>query len=196
MALDWIDEYGDLTGDGYLRYQRRNDRHGTVNQCWKNSADAITDLHGRQPGFPRATCELQGYAYDAKRRGARLAREFWGDPAYADRLEREAAQLKERFNRDFWLADREYYALALEPDGEPVDALSSNIGHLLWSGIVEESRAEAVAAHLVGPGALQRVGRADLRRRAAPVQPGGLAPGRGVAVGQRADRRGPAALPV
>ncbi|MCO1598979.1 amylo-alpha-1,6-glucosidase [Micromonospora sp. RHAY321] len=151
MALDWIDEYGDMTGDGYLRYQRRNERHGVVNQAWKDSDDAIVDVHGRQPGFPRATCELQGYAYDAKRRGARLAREFWGDPAYADRLEREAAELKDRFNRDFWLPHREYYALALGPDGDPVDALSSNIGHLLWSGIVADDRAEAVAEHLVGP---------------------------------------------
>ncbi|WP_091401348.1 glycogen debranching N-terminal domain-containing protein [Micromonospora saelicesensis] len=151
MALDWIDEYGDLTGDGYLRYQRRNERDGTINQCWKDSPDAIVDAHGRQPAFPRATCELQGYAYDAKRRGARLAREFWGDPAYADRLEREAAALKERFNRDFWLPHREYYALALDPYGEPVDALASNIGHLLWSGIVADERAEAVAEHLVGP---------------------------------------------
>ncbi|MEU8406507.1 glycogen debranching N-terminal domain-containing protein [Micromonospora sp. NPDC048842] len=151
MALDWIDEYGDLTGDGYLRYQSRNERDGTINQCWKDSPDAIVDAHGRQPAFPRATCELQGYAYDAKRRGARLAREFWGDPEYADRLEREAAALKERFNRDFWLPHREYYALALDPYGEPVDALASNIGHLLWSGIVADDRAEAVAEHLVGP---------------------------------------------
>ncbi|MEV1333275.1 glycogen debranching N-terminal domain-containing protein [Micromonospora costi] len=151
MALDWIDEYGDMTGDGYLRYQTRNPHTGTVNQGWKNSLDAITYADGRMPGFPRATCELQGYAYDAKRRGARLAREFWGDPAYADRLEREAADLKRRFNRDFWLPHQEYYALALEPDGTPVDALSSNIGHLLWSGIVDDEFAAAVAAHLVSP---------------------------------------------
>ncbi|MFG1871746.1 amylo-alpha-1,6-glucosidase [Micromonospora arborensis] len=151
MALDWIDEYGDLTGDGYVRYQRRNERDGAINQCWKDSADAIVDAHGRQPAFPRATCEVQGYAYDAKRRGARLAREFWGDPAYAERLEREAAALKDRFNRDFWLPQQEYYALALDPYGEPVDSLSSNIGHLLWSGIVADDRAEAVAEHLVGP---------------------------------------------
>ncbi|MEV1154605.1 glycogen debranching N-terminal domain-containing protein [Micromonospora chokoriensis] len=150
MALDWIDEYGDLTGDGYVRYQRRNERDGAVNQCWKDTPDAITDAHGHQPALPRATCELQGYAYDAKRRGARLARNFWGDPAYADRLEREAAALKERFNRDFWLPHQEYYALALDPYGEPVDALSSNIGHLLWSGIVADHRAGAVAEHLVG----------------------------------------------
>ncbi|MFC5923453.1 glycogen debranching N-terminal domain-containing protein [Micromonospora vulcania] len=151
MALDWIDEFGDLTGDGYVRYQRRNERRGAVNQSWRDSGDAITDVDGWQPEFPRATCELQGYAYDAKRRGARLAREFWGDPAYADRLEREAAELKERFNRDFWLPHREYYAVALGPHGEPVDALSSSIGHLLWSGIVADDHAEAVAEHLVGP---------------------------------------------
>ncbi|MFE9917190.1 glycogen debranching N-terminal domain-containing protein [Micromonospora sp. NPDC005553] len=151
MALDWIDEYGDLTGDGYVRYQRRNERHGAVNQCWKDSPDSITSADDRQPAFPRATCELQGYAYDAKRRGARLAREFWDDPAYADRLEREAAALKDRFNRDWWLPHRDYYALALDPYGEPVDALASNMGHLLWSGIVPDGRAGTVAEHLVGP---------------------------------------------
>ncbi|MDG4808961.1 glycogen debranching N-terminal domain-containing protein [Micromonospora sp. WMMD1120] len=151
MALDWIDEYGDLTGDGYVRYQRRNERDGPLNQCWKDSPDAITSADGRQPALPRATCELQGYAYDAKRRAARLAREFWDDNAYADRLEREAEALRDRFNRDFWLPHREYYALALDPYGEPVDALASNMGHLLWSGIVPEERAEVVAGHLVGP---------------------------------------------
>ncbi|SCG76741.1 amylo-alpha-1,6-glucosidase [Micromonospora inositola] len=151
MALDWIDDYGDACGDGYLRYQRRNTRNGLVNQVWRNSPEAIVDRHGRQPAFPRATCELQGYAYDAKIRGARLAREFWDDPAYADRLEAEAARLRQRFNRDFWLPQREYYALALEPDGTSVDALTSNLGHLLWSGIVEPERAGALAAHLSGP---------------------------------------------
>jgi glycogen debranching enzyme len=150
MALDWLDEYGDSTGDGYLRYRCRSSR-GVINQCWKNSPDAVVDQDGRQPGFPRATCELQGYAYDAKRRGARLAREVWDDPAYADRLDREAAELKERFNRDWWLPRRGYYAFALEPDGRPVDALTSNVGHLLWSGIVEPDRAESVARHLLGP---------------------------------------------
>ncbi|HEX2771226.1 MAG TPA: amylo-alpha-1,6-glucosidase, partial [Micromonosporaceae bacterium] len=75
----------------------------------------------------------------------------WNDPAYADRLEREAADLKQRFNRDFWIEDGEYYALALDADGRQVDALSSNIGHLLWSGIVDQSRAAKVADHLLGP---------------------------------------------
>jgi glycogen debranching enzyme len=86
-------------------------------------------------------------------RGARLAREFWNDPEYAQRLERNAADLKERFNRDYWIDDGGYYALALDgaADGAQVDALSSNIGHLLWSGIVPEERAEAVVRHLMGP---------------------------------------------
>ncbi|TDC81477.1 amylo-alpha-1,6-glucosidase [Micromonospora sp. KC606] len=150
-ALDWIDEYGDIMGDGYVWYQRRNERNGLENQCWKDSWDSISFRDGRLASLPRATCELQGYAYDAKIRGARLAREFWNDPAYADRLEREAAELKQRFNRDFWISDGEYYALALDGDGRQVDALSSNIGHLLWSGIVEESRAGKIAEHLLGP---------------------------------------------
>ncbi|MEU2614794.1 glycogen debranching N-terminal domain-containing protein [Micromonospora sp. NPDC007271] len=150
-ALDWINEYGCPLDDGYLRYQPRNTVNGVANQVWRNSPDAVVDRHGQEPPFPRATCELQGYAYDAKLRGARLAREIWGDPAYADRLEAEAAALRERFNRDFWLPQREYYAFALTPDGEPVDALTSNLGHLLWSGIVEPERAGALAAHLSGP---------------------------------------------
>jgi glycogen debranching enzyme len=151
-ALNWIDEYADLMGNGYISYQRRNEDTGLENQCWKDSWDSISYHDGRLPGFPRATCELQGYAYAAKTRGARLAREFWNDPDYADRLEREAEDLKARFNRDFWIEDRQYYALALAgPDGDQVDALSSNIGHLLATGIVEEDKAAVVVEQLMSP---------------------------------------------
>lgn len=150
-ALAWIDEYGDRNGDGYLDYQRRNEETGLENQCWKDSWDSISYHDGRLPGFPRATCELQGYAYDAKLRGARLAREVWNDPAYADRLEEEAADLKKRFNSDYWVEDRQFYALALDADGAQVDALSSNIGHLLWSGIADKAKARACVRHLMGP---------------------------------------------
>ncbi len=149
-ALHWIDDCADLVGNGYIWYERRNTDTGLENQCWKDSWDSISYADGSLPPFPRATCEVQGYAYDAKIRAARLARAFWDDPAYAEQLEREAAQLKERFNRDWWVADGGYYALALDPDGRQCDVLSSNIGHLLWSGIVAEDRAEQVAAHLVG----------------------------------------------
>jgi glycogen debranching enzyme len=150
-ALDWIDRYGDLMDNGYISYRRRNEETGLENQCWKDSWDSISYRDGRLPGFPRATAELQGYAYDAKSRGARLARLVWHDDAYADQLDAEAADLKRRFNHDFWVEDGEYYALALDEHGEQVDALTSNIGHLLWSGIVDASRAETVAAHLLGP---------------------------------------------
>ena len=149
-ALAWIDDYADLQGNGYVAYQRRNEKTGLENQCWKDSWDSISYRDGRLPGFPRATCELQGYAYDAKVRGARLAREIWKDPAYAERLEKEAADLKRRFNRDFWVADGEYFALALDADGAQVDALSSNVGHLLWSGIVDKNKARTIARHLMG----------------------------------------------
>jgi glycogen debranching enzyme len=150
-ALNWIDEYADLMGNGYISYKRRNEETGLENQCWKDSWDSISYRDGRLPGFPRATCELQGYAFDAKMRGARLARSVWKDEAFADRLEKEAADLKRRFNRDFWVDDDEYFALALDQDGNQVDALSSNNGHLLWSGIVDKSKAKAVARHLLGP---------------------------------------------
>jgi glycogen debranching enzyme len=150
-ALAWIDEYADLQGNGYVSYKRRNEKTGLENQCWKDSWDSISYRDGRLPGFPRATCELQGYAYDAKVRGARLAREIWKDPDYAAGLEHQAADLKRRFNRDFWVEDDEYFALALDPDGNQVDALGSNNGHLLWSGIVDKSKAKAVVRHLMGP---------------------------------------------
>jgi glycogen debranching enzyme len=150
-ALRWIDEYADLQHDGYIWYQRRNEETGLENQCWKDSWNSISFRDGRLPGYPRATCELQGYAYDAKIRGARLARLVWKDPAFADALERQAVDLKRRFNRDFWIQDGGYYALALDPDGNQVDALTSNNGHLLWSGIVDASRAKQVAAQLMGP---------------------------------------------
>jgi glycogen debranching enzyme len=149
-ALRWIDAYADLQGNGYVSYQRRNEETGLENQCWKDSWDSISYRDGTLPGFPRATCELQGYAYDAKVRAARLARTVWRDEAFADQLEREAADLKRRFNRDFWVQDGKYFALALA-DGRQVDTLTSNIGHLLWSGIVDRSKAKPIAKHLVGP---------------------------------------------
>jgi glycogen debranching enzyme len=150
-ALAWIDDYADLMDNGYISYQRRNEDTGLENQCWKDSWDSISYRDGRIPGFPRATCELQGYAYDAKMRGARLAREVWKDPAFADELEHQAADLKRRFNRDFWVEDGEYFALGLDNEGKQIDALASNNGHLLWSGIVDKSKAKKVAEHLMGP---------------------------------------------
>jgi len=150
-ALVWIEEYGDRTGSGYVSYQRKNEETGLENQCWKDSWDSIAYKDGTLPGFPRATCELQGYAYDAQVRGARLARSVWRDDAYADHLEHQATDLRHRFNRDFWVKDGRYFALALDSDGRQVDALSSNIGHLLWSGIADKAKARDCVTHLMGP---------------------------------------------
>jgi glycogen debranching enzyme len=149
-ALEWIDRYGDLDGDGYVEYERRNVDTGLENQCWKDSWDSIRFADGTIANGPIATCEIQGYVYDAKVRTARLAREHWGDDDLAARLEREATTLRERLNRDFWLADRSYYALALDGEKRPVDSITSNGGHLLWSGVVPDDRAGLVTRHLVG----------------------------------------------
>jgi glycogen debranching enzyme len=148
-ALRWIDEDGDLDGDGYVEYERRNKETGLENQCWKDSWDSIRFADGTVATGPIATCEIQGYVYDAKLRMARLAREVWHDSQLADRLGRDAAALKERFNQDFWLVERECYAEALDGEKRPVDSITSNIGHLLWSGIVDPDKADAVARHLM-----------------------------------------------
>jgi glycogen debranching enzyme len=148
-AVRWIDEYGDRDGDGYIEYERRNRETGLENQCWKDSWDSIAFADGTLAPTPRAPCELQGYAYDAKRRVARLAREIWNDPAWADRLEREAEALRRRFNEDFWIPERGFFALALDGQKRKVDSLTSNIGHLLWSGIANPDKAESCVRHLM-----------------------------------------------
>lgn len=149
-ALRWIEEYGDHDGDGYVDYSRKRET-GLENQCWKDSWNSILFADGSNSMLPRATCEIQGYVYDAKRRAARLARQFWGNAELASQLERDAADLKERFNRDFWMEERQCFALALDGQGRQVDSITSNIGHLLWSGIVDDDKIPAVVAHLCGP---------------------------------------------
>ena len=148
-AVAWIDRYGDRDHDGYVEYERRNKETGLENQCWKDSWDSIAFSNGQLASFPRATCELQGYVYDAKRRVARLAREIWNDPSWAQQLEREAEDLKQRFNRDFWIPERNFFALALDGNKRKVDSLTSNIGHLLWSGIADDDKAESCVKHLM-----------------------------------------------
>ncbi|MEA2667516.1 MAG: hypothetical protein QOJ33_450 [Chloroflexota bacterium] len=149
-ALEWIERHGDRDGDGYLEYQTRSNE-GLVNQCWKDSWNSILFTDGTVAKGPIATCEIQGYAYDARVRMARLARDVWEDPQLADRLERDAAALRDRFNRDFWIEARGHYALALDGEKRQVDAMSSNVGHLLWSGIVPTDRAALMAKRLMSP---------------------------------------------
>jgi glycogen debranching enzyme len=148
-ALGWIDEHGDPDGDGFVEYRRRTER-GLENQSWKDSGDSQRFADGRLAEAPIAPCEVQGYVYDAKRRTAELAREAWGDAVLADRLDAEAAELRERFDQAFWVPERGgYYALALDSDKRQVDSLCSNIGHLLWSGIVSDERAARIVESLM-----------------------------------------------
>jgi glycogen debranching enzyme len=149
-ALEWIDRYGDLDGDGFVEYRSRSER-GLANQSWKDSDDSQRFADGRFAQAPIAPVEVQGYVYDAKLRAAELAREVWRDRKLADRLQREARELQERFEKAFWIDRRGgYYALALDGEKQQVDALCSNIGHLLWSGIVPPERVDAVVDSLMG----------------------------------------------
>ena len=149
-ALAWIDEYGDRDGDGFVEYERRVPS-GLENQSWKDSWDSQRFADGTLARTPIAPCEVQGYVYDAKLRLAELARVVWRERELAERLEDEAAELRERFDQAFWVAERGgYYALALDGDKRPVDSLASNIGHLLWSGIVPPERVDAIADALMG----------------------------------------------
>jgi len=150
-ALEWIDGYGDRDGDGFVEYLRRASI-GPLNQSWKDSDEAIVFADGTYATGAIAPAEVQGYVYDAKLRTAELAREVWRNRELAQRLERDAAELKERFNDAFWCerSGGPIYALALDGEKRPVDSLCSNIGHLLWSGIVDEDRAAAVVDLLMG----------------------------------------------
>jgi glycogen debranching enzyme len=149
-ALEWIDKYGDLDGDGFVEYRKRSPK-GLDNQSWKDSGVSQKFADGRMAVPPIAPVEVQGYVYDAKLRTAELAREVWRDRELAERLEREAAELRVRFDEAFWVDARGgYYALALDADKQPVDSLCSNIGQLLWSGIVPKERADALVDQLMG----------------------------------------------
>jgi glycogen debranching enzyme len=148
-ALRWIDEWGDLDGDGFVEFHRRSPR-GLAVQSWKDSGDSQRYHDGRIAEGAIAECEVQGYVYDAKQRIAAIAREVWRDRDLADRLEREAEALKDRFDDAFWVDARGgYYALALDGDKRQVDSATSNIGHLLWSGIVKPERVDRVVDHLM-----------------------------------------------
>jgi glycogen debranching enzyme len=149
-ALEWIAKYGDRDGDGFVEYERRNNT-GLDNQSWKDSWDSQRFSDGTLAQTPIAPCEVQGYVYDAKRRAAELARDVWRDRELAQRLDDEADELRRRFDEAFWIEERGgYYALALDGEKRQVDSLCSNIGHLLWSGIVPPARVDAIVDQLMG----------------------------------------------
>ncbi|MDH2427671.1 glycogen debranching N-terminal domain-containing protein [Sphaerisporangium sp. TRM90804] len=147
-ALEWMEDYGSRN-DGFLSYRRKTDR-GLINQGWKDSHDGVTYADGSLAKAPIALAEAQGYAYAAYIARAQLAHEL-GDTHTWRRCEKRAAVLREAFNERFWLPDRGYYALGLDGEGRCIDSLASNMGHCLWTGIVEEDRASRVAEHLLSP---------------------------------------------
>ena len=147
--LDWARDYGDMDRDGFLEYQTRSSK-GTKNQGWKDSGDAIIYEDGSPVPAPIATCELQGYWYIAQELMALLA---WVMDAREDAAAHRAsaAALKERFNRDWWLEDEQFVALALDPDKRQVRAITSNVGHCLASGIVDRDRLPALVGRMFAP---------------------------------------------
>lgn len=147
-ALEWIECFGDRDGDGYVEYERRSER-GLANQGWKDSWDAIRHADGTLARTPIALCEVQGYVYAAYVARAHFAREA-GDTDTYQRYAARARDLWRRFNEDFWLDEHGTYALGLDADKRPIAALASNVGHCLWTGIVDPEKAPLVADRLLG----------------------------------------------
>ena len=148
-ALEWVRTHGDRDGDGFVEYQRLTDR-GLRNQGWKDSWDGINFAAGDIAEPPIALCEVQGYVYAAYRTRAAIAA-YAGDGDAARTWSARADDLKRSFNERFWLPDHGWYAVGLDRDKRPIDSLTSNIGHCLWSGIVDEDKAAQVAQHLLSP---------------------------------------------
>jgi len=137
-ALVWMEQFGDLDGDGYLEYLRKAPR-GLDNQGWKDSGDSIVDEDGNPLRPPIALVEVQGQMYAAKQ-GIADVYEDLGDAERARQLREEAASLRRRINADFWMPEG-YYALALDADKKPARVVTSNAGQLLWSGAPTQARA-------------------------------------------------------
>ncbi len=150
-ALAWITDYGDKDGDGFVEYQRATDR-GLQNQGWKDSWDSMRFADGSLGAAPIALCEAQGYVYGALVARGHCATEA-GDHELAADLNERADTLKRRFNEAFWVdrGDESYFALALDRDKRAIDGLASNMGHCLWTGIVDEEKAPYVARALMRP---------------------------------------------
>ena len=148
-ALKWIDEFGDVDGDGFVEYSRHSHK-GLVQQGWKDSNDSVFHADGKIAEPPIALCEVQGYVYAAKLAASRLAQAL-GDKDHCCTLEVQAETLRTRFEEKFWCEDLGTYALALDGNKRPCRVRASNAGHCLYTGIVSPERAQRVADTLVGP---------------------------------------------
>jgi len=149
-ALKWVDTEGDPDGDGFVEY-RKQSAAGLDNQGWKDSADAIFHADGSLAQGPIALCEVQGYVFAAKRHAANLARAL-GQTETAARLEREAEELRQKFEAAFWCEELSTYALALDGEKRPCRVIASNAGHALLTGIAAPERAARVAETLMRVG--------------------------------------------
>ncbi len=146
MALLWMDNYGDPDGDGFLEYT--GSRKGLINQGWKDSADSVFHKDGSFPRPPVALCEVQGYAYAAKLGGAELAA-LAGKTNFAEKLRREAEELRKNFDAQFWDEQMGAFVLALDGDKKPCRVMASNAGQVLYSGIAYPKRAAVMAEKLI-----------------------------------------------
>lgn len=147
-AIEWINKYGDLDGDGFVEYQHKAEK-GLTNQGWKDSFDSVSHANGSLADAPIALCEVQGYVYSAKLYGAKMANVL-GEPELAASLEKEAKELKEQFNKAFWDEELGCYALALDRYKNRCRVKSSNAGHALYTGIAEDDKAAVVVKTLMG----------------------------------------------
>jgi glycogen debranching enzyme len=148
-AMTWIDRWGDRDGDLLQEYKTRS-RHGYYNQGWKDAGDAVQHADGSIAPLPIGLCELQGYAYDAKVRMAAMY-DLLGREEEAERLRADAWRLFELVNdRLWWEAEGTYY-MGLDGDKQPIKSVTSNPGHLLWSGVVPADRAPRVVERLLAP---------------------------------------------
>jgi len=148
-ALRWIDEFGDIDGDGFVEYARAR-QSGLANQGWKDSYDAVFHADGTDAAGPIALCEVQGYVFAAKLQAAAMARKL-GFAEHASELAMQAERLRANFEASFWCDDIGTYALALDGDKRPCRVITSNAGHTLFAGIASPDRARQVATGLMGP---------------------------------------------
>ena len=151
-GLEWASRYGNMDGDGYIKFGRRSER-GILHQGWKDSDESMGGSLGPRPSAPIALVEVQGYYYAALVEVAWVMRRY-GDSDLQERaaqLEIQAAELKTRFNQDFWWPEAAFFAQALDGQGQQVRNITSNPGHCLWSGIVAEDKAAQVVERLMQP---------------------------------------------
>jgi glycogen debranching enzyme len=146
-ALHWIDQYGDVDGDGFVEYSRHSNE-GLVQQGWKDSNDSVFHDDGRIAEPPIALCEVQGYVYAAKLAAARLTRVLGNVDQGCD-LEIQAEALRTQFEERFWCSDLGTYALALDGRKQACRVRTSNPGHCLFTGIMSPQRARRVAEMLM-----------------------------------------------